>query len=111
MSHKNMSRWLIQRPEGHDRSAEIGRIIVECIRGMIVYSTAGRDAKRVFAVVGITDDGSVTVADGKLRLLGSPKKKNLRHVRFTDDRVDLRGMNDEALAKYLESYESPKEQR
>ena len=75
--------------------------------GQIVRSVAGRDAKRVFAVVGIADDTSVLVADGKLRKLASPKKKNLRHLRFTGVAADIDGADDWRLSEILKSYEDP----
>jgi large subunit ribosomal protein L14e len=50
--------------------------------GQLVTSTAGRDRERYFVVVGVVDEHFVEVADGSMRLVGNPKRKNLRHVRI-----------------------------
>lgn len=50
--------------------------------GQVVVSRAGRDAGRPFVVVGVAGDRFVLVADGDLRKISNPKKKNVRHLRF-----------------------------
>lgn len=78
----------------------------ECV-GRIAYSVAGRDRKRAFVIVGVCEEcgsGMVYIADGRLRKLGSPKRKNLRHLRICGESVDLRGADDEKLREYLKSY-------
>ncbi len=50
--------------------------------GRIAVSTAGRDRKRAFLVVGLSGEGYVLLADGRLRKIDRPKKKKLRHVRL-----------------------------
>ncbi len=47
--------------------------------GSIVLSTQGRDKGNYFLVVELSD-GYVRLADGGMRKLASPKRKNLRHV-------------------------------
>lgn len=47
-----------------------------------VLAKAGRDKGRFFAVVRL-DDRFVWLADGKLRKIESPKKKNAKHVAAT----------------------------
>ena len=54
--------------------------------GCIVRSLAGRDAKRIFAIVAVEENsgaegGYVWLADGRLRRLAQPKRKKLRHLR------------------------------
>ncbi|NLT57351.1 MAG: hypothetical protein GXX99_00115 [Clostridiales bacterium] len=49
--------------------------------GDVVRSTQGRDRGRCFFVLE-ADARRVTLADGKLRKLASPKRKNRRHVTF-----------------------------
>ncbi len=51
--------------------------------GTVVRSTAGRDAKRCFVVLA-RDGEYVHIADGKLRLAETPKRKKLRHVKKID---------------------------
>ena len=49
--------------------------------GDIVISLAGRDAKKLFAVVGIMDENYVYISDGKSRKIASPKKKKIKHIK------------------------------
>ena len=50
--------------------------------GDVVCSSAGRDAKKCFLVVGILDEQYVLIANGKLRKIEAPKKKKLKHLVF-----------------------------
>ncbi len=52
--------------------------------GRAAYSKAGRDKERLFIVVGIIDENFLLVADGHLHPIGRPKKKRIKHLRFTD---------------------------
>ena len=51
-------------------------------RGDVVCSVAGKDAGLLMAVLR-TDENGVWVADGRLRPLDHPKRKNPRHVSVT----------------------------
>ncbi|MHB0884629.1 MAG: KOW domain-containing RNA-binding protein [Bacillota bacterium] len=51
---------------------------LEC--GRIVSSKAGRDQGRKFVILKVLDDRTVLVADGDLRKVASPKRKNVRHL-------------------------------
>jgi len=51
--------------------------------GKIVCSKAGRD-KGYFMVVVKNEDDFVFVCDGKERPLERPKKKNIKHLQFTN---------------------------
>lgn len=55
--------------------------------GQLVRSKAGRDAGKFFLVVGLADCRSVMVADGKVRRVSRPKKKNTRHLEVLPVRV------------------------
>jgi ribosomal protein L14E/L6E/L27E len=48
--------------------------------GQAVRSVAGRDAGKIFLLVGVVDDKNVLVVDGNLRKIESPKKKNIKHL-------------------------------
>lgn len=48
--------------------------------GQLVTSKAGRDAGRKYVVIGFSDPGFVLVADGKIRKISRPKRKNLKHL-------------------------------
>ena len=73
--------------------------------GRVVYSKAGRDKKRPFIIVGVNDDGTVDIADGSLRVLAKPKRKNLRHIVITETRISQSGFDDAAIREFLKSYE------
>lgn len=50
--------------------------------GSVVLSTQGRDKGMYFLVVSV-DKGFVFLADGGMRKLNAPKKKNVKHVSFS----------------------------
>ncbi|HEY8499236.1 MAG TPA: KOW domain-containing RNA-binding protein [Clostridia bacterium] len=60
----------------------------EPVIGRVVYSKAGRDKGKILVVVGIIDENFVLVADGSLRPIERPKKKRMKHLKFTDITVD-----------------------
>ncbi|AUG58901.1 MAG TPA: RNA-binding protein [Ruminiclostridium sp.] len=53
--------------------------------GRVVLSIAGRDAGRVFVVVGRIDDKHVLISDGDLRRIEKPKKKKIKHIKATKE--------------------------
>jgi ribosomal protein L14E/L6E/L27E len=73
---------------------------MEISLGTVVISSAGHDSGHWFVVTG-ADGGFVYVADGKERKLASPKKKNIKHIRFTRNRLNLEGMTDRGLRRAL----------
>ena len=73
--------------------------------GRVVYSKAGRDKKRVFLIVGLNEDGTVDIADGKLRKLAKPKRKNLAHLDIRETQFSIEGFDDAAIRELLRSYE------
>ena len=65
--------------------------------GSVVYSTAGRDKHRFYAVVSL-EPGAARIADGKTRKLICPKRKNHMHLRPTKTVLDSAAMKtDKAL--------------
>ena len=56
-------------------------------KGSVVLATAGRDAGRLFAVLECSEKDCL-LADGRKRRLDTPKRKNLRHVRATAQRLE-----------------------
>ncbi len=82
-------------------------------QGAIVRSVCGRDRYRVFAIVGVCEDGRVLVADGRLHTINDPKKKNLRHLAVlaaADDGVtSLEKWDDESLSSFLREFEENRE--
>lgn len=49
--------------------------------GEVVFSVAGRDSRRFYIVVEIIDDDYVSIADGDLRRVETPKKKKIKHIK------------------------------
>ena len=75
--------------------------------GQIVCSKAGRD-KGYFMVVVAHDTNYVYVCDGKERPINRPKRKNVKHLQFTNkhlDECDCRSNKSirKALAVYRDS--------
>lgn len=50
--------------------------------GDVVLSLRGRDEGRALFVVGVSPDGRLLVADGRVRRIESPKKKQTKHVKL-----------------------------
>ena len=50
--------------------------------GDIVLALAGRDEKKLFAVIEIIDGSYVFIADGKSRKTETPKKKKIKHIKL-----------------------------
>lgn len=73
---------------------------MEIKAGSVVISSAGHDKGRMMLVVG-ADGGRVLVADGKERKLGTPKKKNIRHIQGTLSSIELEGLTDKRLRQTL----------
>lgn len=55
---------------------------VKAIPGQLVESRSGRDGGRFYLVVEVIGDRYVLVADGSIRRLHNPKKKNIKHLIF-----------------------------
>ena len=64
----------------------------------------GRDRKRLFCVVGVCDEDFVLLANGDLRKLDRPKRKRLKHLKFTGARIEI-PQDDETLRMRLADYE------
>ncbi len=69
-------------------------------KGSVVKANAGRDSGGYFVVTELRD-GYCYIADGKRRKLGSPKKKNLKHISITGSVMELNGMTDKKLRRQI----------
>lgn len=49
-------------------------------KGQLVTSKMGRDSGRMYVVIGFCEGGRVQVADGLVRTITRPKKKNVKHL-------------------------------
>ena len=76
--------------------------------GAVVRTRSGRDRYRLYVITGVTEDGRVLIADGRLHKLERPKKKNLRHLTVLaagSEKIDPLRMTDGELAAYLQDFE------
>ena len=71
-------------------------------KGSVVKADAGRDCGGYFAVVEM-QDGYCFIADGKSRKLLSPKRKNIKHLSFTNSVIDLNDITDKKLRRLLKN--------
>ena len=69
--------------------------------GDIVLSLAGRDAKRLFAVVGVLGENYVHISDGKSRKAAKPKKKKTKHIKLVKKSEGDFASADAAIRKML----------
>lgn len=53
------------------------------VPGQLVQSIAGRDSGKYFLIIG-KSNGMINVADGKMRKVQRPKKKNVKHLKRYD---------------------------
>lgn len=80
----------------------------EALTGQIVRSVSGRDEGTYYVITGHEDGIFVTVADGVRRKIGSPKRKNVRHLLLTGQKLPdeylYKGrlnLTDEELSRFL----------
>ena len=74
---------------------------MDIVRADIVKSTAGRDKGKYFFVLA-EEEEFLLLADGKTRKLERPKRKNPRHLRPTQEWVELTDIaSDRALRRLL----------
>lgn len=74
---------------------------MEFRKGELVICTAGREKDRLMCVLE-SDEKYVYVCDGKERMLGSPKRKNPKHLVKTEKQLpDSLFSTDRALRKAL----------
>ena len=73
------------------------------IKGRIVRVKAGRE-KNSWMVVLHRDEKYLYLADGKERKLEKPKKKNIKHISITADRIDLKEISNKKLKSVLREY-------
>lgn len=70
------------------------------MQGEIIKSLRGHDKDKFFAVI-MQSDKFVFLADGKNRKMNAPKKKSIKHVVFTDEKINLSEYTDKSLRKLI----------
>jgi len=84
--------------------------------GEIVISKSGRDKGNHYIIVDIEGKKYVKVADGDVRRVEHPKRKNIRHLRFTGDIIeelsiwlnDKKRIRNEDIKRFVKNYEYEK---
>ena len=66
---------------------------MKVLPGEFAYSAAGRDKDNLFIILCVKD-GYAYLVDGKVRKVGTPKKKKLKHLKLT-------GTNDRFISEKL----------
>ncbi len=72
-------------------------------KGMVVKSAAGHDSGRFYLVVE-AGAGYAYIADGKVRRLEKPKRKNERHLRPTKLRLATQEWTNRSLREQLRQF-------
>ena len=68
--------------------------------GSVVRSIAGHDQNRFYVVLSL-EERFAYIADGKLRRLAKPKRKNLIHLRATNTLLDLEQLTSDKQLRTL----------
>ncbi|MBQ8123817.1 MAG: KOW domain-containing RNA-binding protein [Ruminococcus sp.] len=76
--------------------------------GSVVKAQAGRDSGGFFAVVRLEEEYCF-IADGKSRKLERPKRKNIKHLSFTNSVIDLSEITDKKLRTALKQFSGDEE--
>ncbi|NMB19832.1 MAG: hypothetical protein GX979_03115 [Firmicutes bacterium] len=79
--------------------------------GQLVTSKRGRDSGRKYVVVKFYDDSHVDVADGSVRKLSRPKRKNIKHLVIHDANLRLTELEDKAIRSFIEQHSNEEEAR
>jgi Ribosomal protein L14E/L6E/L27E len=82
-----------------------------------VKSTSGRDAGKYSIILKVLNEKYVLIADGNLRTIEKPKKKKIKHLKFTNIKsqniLDLilqnKPVSNSILNKFLQSRDIDKE--
>lgn len=85
--------------------------------GEIVISKAGRDTGNHYIIVGREGTNFVNIADGKVKRIEHPKRKNIKHLISTGDVIEelaiwlenKKRIRNEDLKKLLKDYEYEKQ--
>lgn len=76
---------------------------MEAVNGRIVRVIAGHD-KNLFMIITAIEGDFAYLCDGKSRKLNKPKKKRLKHLRFTNTVIDTSDLTDKKLRRVIGEY-------
>lgn len=74
--------------------------------GFLAYSLAGHDKGEIYLIINETED-YVYVADGLVRTLDKPKKKNKKHIQIIkkgNQRIEISSVTNEEIKHFIKSY-------
>jgi ribosomal protein L14E/L6E/L27E len=74
--------------------------------GYLAYSLAGHDKGDVFLIISEEQD-YVYVADGRLRMVEKPKKKNKKHIqiiKYINPKTDIESVTNEEIKHLIKLY-------
>jgi ribosomal protein L14E/L6E/L27E len=77
---------------------------VDAVVGRIVRSAAGRDKGKFMVITALPEKDFCLIADGKERKLEKPKKKRLKHLKFTNTVIKTDNLTDKALRAVIREY-------
>ncbi len=73
-------------------------------KGSIVKSLSGHDSGSWYVVIEITDDGYAKIADGRRRKGEKPKRKNIKHLHSSGERIGFDGITNRKLRTELHKF-------
>ncbi|NLM38475.1 MAG: RNA-binding protein [Firmicutes bacterium] len=78
--------------------------------GQLVTSRAGRDAGRKYVVIGFSEPGFVLVADGEIRKVSRPKRKNVKHLIAHRASLSEDSLSNGKIRRFIESHSAAEKQ-
>lgn len=74
----------VPEPKGHGFFKRLTDCRAAVRTGCLVSSAMGRDRGKFYLVIGSDSTSRVKVADGEVRKVENPKRKNIKHLHFYD---------------------------
>lgn len=72
--------------------------------GQLVTSKMGRDSGKKYVVIGFYDEGHVMVADGFIRKMSRPKRKNIKHLIAHQAGLGANPLEDKVIRQFIEQH-------
>jgi ribosomal protein L14E/L6E/L27E len=72
--------------------------------GQLVTSKMGRDSGKKYVVIGFYDESHVQVADGFVRKMNRPKRKNTKHLVVHQESLGSRTLDDRTVREFIERH-------
>ena len=72
--------------------------------GQLVTSKMGRDFGKKYVVIGFYDENHVQVADGFVRKMNRPKRKNVKHLVVHEAGLEAEGLDDKGIRGFIERH-------